>query len=403
MTARHLLTATAIALPAIAMAQDAPVPQGAPNVPEFDPAFQGQTRAPQRDSDLTLALNDVAGGLVHPWGIAVLPQQGYLVTERPGRLRHVSPDGTLSAPVAGMPDVLNEEQGGLLDIALGPDFAETRMIYWTYAKPLGDGTSATAAARGRISEDFAEVTAVEDIFVQQPPSPTPMHYGSRIVPDGEGHVYITTGDHFTEAERTLAQDLGTTYGKIVRVALDGSAPADNPFVGEPEARDTIWSYGHRNIQGADIRPATGTLWAIEHGPAGGDELNKIAGGVNYGWPVISYGENYDGTPVGEGITAHTGMAQPRYYWDPVIAPGGMVFYDGEMFEQWQGDVFAGGLVAGGLVRLSLDDDTVTGEERLISGIGRTRDVAVDNDGALLVITDKENGALVRLTPDAATN
>ncbi len=291
--------AALLAAPA-ALAQSAePVGQGAPNVPEFTPAFPEQNRAPAVESGAELDVEIMAEGLEHPWGMDELPDGAMLVTERPGRLRVVDADGNLrDEPVSGLPEVFAVDQGGLLDVAVGPDFENDRMIYWTYAKPMGDGLSATAAARGVLSEDLGEVTGVEDIFVQEPPSASPMHYGSRIVFDGDGHAFITTGEHFSEAERVFAQDLDKTYGKVIRVALDGSIPDDNPFVDEPGAIGAIWSYGHRNIQGAAVQPATGDLWILEHGPKGGDELNRVEPGANYGWPVVSYGENYDGSPVG---------------------------------------------------------------------------------------------------------
>lgn len=397
---RHAAFLATSLLAGAAMAQ-APVEQDAPNRPEVDPAFPAQTRAPAIETGQGVETAEVAGGLVHPWGIAVLPgEAGYLVTERPGRLRHIARDGTMSEPIAGVPEVLAEEQGGLLDVALGPDFEETRHVYMTYAAPVSGGLSATAAARGVLSEDMTEITGLEEIWQQAPASPTPMHYGSRIVFDGAGHAFITTGEHFTEEERAYAQDLDKTYGKVVRVNLDGSIPDDNPFVGEPGALTSIWSLGHRNIQGAAIQPSTGDLWVIEHGPAGGDELNRIEPAANYGWPVVSYGENYDGTEVGTGEAAHEprGFVEPVYYWDPVIAPGDMTFYDGEMFPDWEGDILIGGLVSGSVVRLELEDGRVTGEERLATDLGRTRDVAVDRDGSVLAITDFEEGALWRLTP-----
>ncbi|MBV0913595.1 PQQ-dependent sugar dehydrogenase [Anianabacter salinae] len=390
-----------IAAPAVA--QD-PVEQGAPNA-GFEPAFENQTRAPAMDSGVTLTASEFSGELVHPWGIDALPNGGWLVTERPGRMRVMSEDGTLSDPIEGLPEVLAERQGGLLDVKVGPDFAEDRMIYWTYAKPMENGESATAAARGVLSEDRTEVTEVEDIFVQSPSSPSPMHYGSRIVFDGEGHAFITTGEHFTQEEREFAQDLDTTYGKVVRVALDGTVPEGNPYTGEArsDAARQVWSYGHRNVQGAAIHPETGQLWTIEHGPAGGDELNRIEPGTNYGWPVISYGVNYNGNEVGTGDAVQDGMAQPRYYWDPVIAPGDMVFYDGEMFGDWQGDLLIASLSPGGIVRLSLDGDTVTGEERFMMGERRIRDIAVAPDGALLALWDDPNGAVLRMTPEEMSN
>jgi glucose/arabinose dehydrogenase len=404
-TASTPLAATiAIVAAASACAQSgSPVSQGAPNVPDFEPAFPDQTRAPATASDTELAVETVAGGLVHPWGIAVTPAGDYLVTERPGRLRVIFADRQVSDPVDGLPEIFAQGQGGLLDVAVSPDFSADRTIYFTYSKPMGDGTSATAAARARISEDFSELTEVEDIFVQEPASPTAKHYGSRILFDDAGHAFITTGEHSSPSERVFAQDLDKTYGKVIRVNLDGSTPQDNPFVGQDGAVDTIWSYGHRNIQGADIRPETGRLWIIEHGPKGGDELNRIEPGANYGWPVISYGENYSGSPIGEGITAQEGMTQPRYYWDPVIAPGGMVFYDGGMFPEWEGDLLISSLLPGALVRLELDGETVVGEERLLTDVGRVRDVAIAPDGAVLALTDRDDGEVLRLTPETATN
>ena len=396
-----MLIATTAA-PACAATGD-PVAQGPKNVPDFAPAFPEQTRAPAMTSERELVAEPVAEGLEHPWGMAILPDGGFLVTERPGRLRVIGPDGAISDPVEGVPEVFARGQGGLLDVALGPDFATDRMIYWTYSKPLGGGTSVTAAARGRLSEDGSALSGVEDIFVQEPPSPTARHYGSRILFDGEGHAYITTGEHSSAEERGNAQDLGTTYGKVIRVGLDGSIPEDNPFAGRSDAIGSIWTWGHRNIQGAAIRPSTGELWAIEHGPRGGDELNRIVPGANYGWPVISYGENYSGRPLGEGITAREGMEQPRYYWDPVIAPGGMAFYDGDLLPDWQGDLLVAALNPGALVRLRLEGDTVTGEQRLLTDAGRIRDVEIAPDGAILVLTDEADGALLRLAPEAPGN
>jgi glucose/arabinose dehydrogenase len=396
-----LLAAGAIVGPA--WAQD-PVPQGEKNVPEFAPAFAEQTRAPAVESGIDLAVDVVADGLANPWGLAQLPDGAILVTERPGRMRVIDPDGTVGDPIAGLPDVHAERQGGLLDVELGPSFADDRLIYWTYAKPMGNGLSSTAAARGRLADDYTELTEVEDIFVQQPPSPVPMHYGSRVVFDGDGHVFITTGEHSREDQRGRAQDVSTGYGKVIRIRLDGSAPPDNPFVGDPDALPEVWSYGHRNIQGAAIHPETGLLWTVEHGPKGGDELNVPGAGLNYGWPLISYGENYNGSPIGDGLTSALGMEEPTYYWDPVIAPAGMAFYEGELFEGWRGDLLIAALNPGGLHRLELADDStsgmtrVIGEERLLTDQGRIRDVAEAPDGSLLVLTDAGDGALLRLTP-----
>lgn len=374
----------------------AQVTQGERNAPQLEPAFAGQTRAPAVDSGVALTAVPFAEGLENPWGIAPLPDGAWLITERPGRMRVVSAAGEVSAPVAGLPEVLAERQGGLLDVAVGPSFAQDRRIYWTYAKPVGGGLSVTAAARGVLSEDRRQVTDVQDIFVQEPPSPTPMHYGSRLAFDGAGHVFITTGEHSSGPERVLAQDLGTTYGKVIRLNLDGSVPADNPYAAGGGI-GSIWSYGHRNLQGATIAPDTGRLWTVEHGPRGGDELNTPEAGKNYGWPVISYGVNYNGSDVGEGIAAREGMEQPRYFWDPVIAPSGMVFYQGEMFPEWQGDLLIGSLTPGGLVRLTLEGERVTGEEVLLPDLGRVRDVEVAPDGSLLLLIDQQDGAVMRIS------
>lgn len=398
MLAKSHFAALCLALAApMAAAQSAnPVAQGAPNVPEFRPAFAEQTRAPALAPAYQVRAQRFATGLSQPWGIATLPGgAGFLVTEKAGRLRHVAPSGRVSAPIAGLPAVATERQGGLLDVAVGPNFAADRRIYWTYAKPQGR-RFATAAARGVLSADLTRLTQVEDIFIQTPASPSPMHYGSRIVFDGAGHAFITTGEHSARNERVLAQDLSTTYGKVVRITLDGRAPASNPFTGTAGARPEIWSYGHRNPQGAFFE--RGQLWTIEHGPKGGDELNRIAPGRNYGWPVISYGENYNGSAIGRGETARAGMAQPNYYWDPVIAPAGMVRYRGQMFPAWQGDILISSLRPGGIVRLKMQGDTVVGEERLLPRLGRVRDIEVAPDGSLLVALDDRNGQIVRVTP-----
>ncbi|NKX46285.1 PQQ-dependent sugar dehydrogenase [Roseicyclus persicicus] len=375
------------ALAAAASAHAQPWPDGAPNRPDVTPAFPGQTEAPAQVTAPAPALSEVAAGLDTPWAVAVLPGgAGYLVTERGGTLRHVAPDGTVSAPLAGVPEVVARRQGGLLDLALAPDFAESRALYLTYAAPAGLMGSATAAARATLSPDLTRIEGLAEIFRQDPPAPTPGHFGSRVVPLPDGSVAITTGDRMRHAGR--AQDPATGYGAVIRVMPDGSAPADGPFAGVPGALPGLLSHGHRNVQGAAV-DGEGRLWVLEHGPAGGDELNLIVPGGNYGWPVASYGVNYDGRAIGDGRAAHApDFVEPRYYWDPVIAPGGMVVYDGAMFPDWQGDILAAGLVAQAVVRLDLTDDAVTGEERLAEGVGRVRDVAVDLDGSVLFVTDE---------------
>jgi len=370
---------------------------------DFPPAFPEQFRAPLSPSDVTLQTEVLADGLVHPWGIATLPgDDGWLVTERAGRLRHLATDGTLSDPITGVPEVLPEGQGGLLDVTLAPDFAETGMILFTYAKPI-DGGSATAAAKATLSDDMTTLSDVTDIFVQSPPSPTPQHYGSRVLQLADGTWAITSGEHSSDEERPYAQDLDKTYGKVIRVTLDGTAPDDNPFVGKEGQDDTIWSYGHRNIQGAAV-DADGTLWTIEHGPAGGDELNRPEAGLNYGWPIISYGRRYSfrdadpSGPIGIGQAVEEGMEQPVYFWDPVIAPGGMAFHSGDTFGDWNGDALIASLKPGGVVRLSLENGLVVEEERMLMELGRVRDVEVLADGSFIVLTDQADGAVIHVTP-----
>ncbi len=387
------LFATPLAAPIAAM--DAPYEHERRNT-DFEPAFAEQFRAPLVTSHIELTQTIIAQGLEHPWGIAVLPDgAGLLVTERAGNLRFVSPDGTLSEPVTGLPEVLVDQQGGLLDVSISPEFAQDRRIFWTYAKPLDGGLTATAAAFGTLSQDHTSVSGVTEFFVQSPGVPEPMHFGSRVLFDNAGHVFVTTGEHFTEQNRKKAQDTGTTFGKTVRYTLDGGIPQDNPMVSDTDALPEIWSMGHRNIQGAFFDD--GALWVIEHGPKGGDELNKVTPGGNFGWPVVSYGEQYSGQPIGSGKSRQDGMEEPVYFWDPVIAPAGMVKYDGDMFSDWSGDVLISSLHPGGVVRLEMVDGKVVAEERLLRDIGRVRDIAVDADGSLLIVTDFEDGALIRLT------
>ncbi|MFZ3585065.1 PQQ-dependent sugar dehydrogenase [Loktanella sp. DJP18] len=407
---------TSVAVVAILLASSASAQtdQGAPNDSRFKwgerntsypPAFDAQFRAPIVVTEAELAVETIVDGLVHPWAIKNLPgDSGYLVTERTGSLRHVTSEGVLSAPIGGTPEVRDERQGGMLDVETGPNFAEDRMVYLSYAKPTGTNAegmtmSATAVGRGRLSEDFTMVEEFEDIWVQEPSAPEPLHYGSRIAFDDQGHVFITTGERFTFENRPRAQQLGVTWGKTIRIHPDGSIPEDNPLVGNPEADGSIWSYGHRNIEGAQV--VNGQLVVLEMGPQGGDEINLIEPGLNYGWPLVSYGRRYDrfgGGPIGTGTAKIEVAVQPLYFWDPVIAPNDFVVYDGDMFPDWQGDYLISALVAGGLVRLSLGDDgLVQAEERILPNLKRTRDVEIDDDGSLLVITDQEDGRLLRIT------
>lgn len=371
-------------IPAMALAQA--WPDGAPNRPGITPAFPGQTEAPADITSPAPTLSLVTEGLDTPWAIAVLPgMAGYLVTERDGQLRHVARNGMISSPIAGLPDIVAQRQGGLLDIALSPDFARSQLLYLTYSTPDGLGSSATAAARARLSDDHTHLLELVEIFRQFPAATAPGHYGSRIEPLPDGSLALTTGDRMRHAER--AQDPSTGYGAVIRIMPDGSPAAETARI--PGALPGLLSFGHRNIQGIAHDPETGQLWTLEHGPAGGDELNLITPGGNYGWPVVSYGLNYNGREIGQGRAAHApDFIAPRYYWDPVIAPGGMVIYSGAMFPEWHGDLLAAGLVAQAVVRLDLAGDRVIAEERLAEGIGRVRDIAVDHDGSILFVTDE---------------
>jgi glucose/arabinose dehydrogenase len=335
----------------------------------------------------------LARGLEHPWSMAFLPDGRMLVTERPGRLRIVTPDGQISAPLLGLPAIAAQGQGGLLDVVLHPGFEDNRLVYFSYAASGRTGVG-TEVARGRL-DGFA-LRDVEVIFKAMPKGRGGRHFGSRLVFDGKGHLYITLGER---GDRDRAQDLSDHAGSIIRINDDGTVPPDNPFVGRAGARPEIYSWGHRNVQGAALNPRTGELWAHEHGPQGGDELNVVRAGVNYGWPVITYGVNYgSGTPIGEG-THKKGMAQPLHFWVPSIAPSGMTFYTGDKFPQWRGNLLVGALKFRQIARLELDGESVVHEERMLTNaLGRIRDVRQAPDGFVYVLTDADDGVLARLEP-----
>jgi glucose/arabinose dehydrogenase len=339
----------------------------------------------------------VAKGLERPWALTFLPDGRILVTERPGRLRIVDRDGRMSKPLSGVPQVSARGQGGLLDVALDPRFAENRLVYLSYAEPGEGNTAGTAVARGRLGED--RLDEVQIIYRQQPKVEGGNHFGSRLVFARDGTLFITQGDRF--AHRNRAQDLSVGFGKIMRVNSDGTVPKDNPFIGRSGAQAEIWSYGHRNVQSAALHPQTGQLWTVEHGARGGDELNHPEAGKNYGWPVITYGVDYSGAKIGEG-TAKPGMEQPVYYWDPVIAPSGMTFYTGDAFPGWKGSILIGSLTPGLLVRLTLTDGRVAREERYLGELReRIRDVQQGPDGLLYLVTDSSNGRILRVKPSAS--
>lgn len=381
------LLATLAATPALAELNRAP-----PNAADQRPAFQGQTRAPELSDRVRITPQKLISGLERPWALALLPDGSWLITEKPGRMR-LFRDGRLSDPIAGLPKVDARGQGGLLDVAVADDFDRTRRVWISYAEPRGGGKNGTAVATGTLSPDGTALEGVKVIFRQDPAWASDKHFGSRLVLDGQGGLYITTGERSDMAPRQLAQDVNTHLGKVLHVDAASGAPlSGNPFAqggGKPE----IWSWGHRNIQSAALDPQ-GRLWTVEHGARGGDELNRPQAGRNYGWPLAAYGQEYSGRPIGQGQTAQDGTEQPVYYWDPVIAPSGMVFYRGDMFPQMRGDVLIGGLKAQALVRLKLKGDRVIGEQHLVEGIGRVRDVALAPDGAVMILTD--GGDLLRL-------
>ncbi len=343
----------------------------------------------------TISVETLTDELVHPWAVEDMGNGGYLVTERPGRLR-VFRDGALSAPVEGVPDVWDNGQGGLLDVALASDFGESRVIFLSYSKP-GENGAGTAILKARLSEDETRLEDASDIFVMNRFTNAGQHFGSRIAVADDGTLFFTIGER---GNGDRAQDASDHAGSVLRINTDGSIPADNPH---PDGADgwqpEIWSIGHRNPQGLDIDPKTGTLYEVEHGAKGGDEVNLPQAGKNYGWPKISYGRHYSGGKIGLG-TAAEGFEQPLHYWDPSIAPGGMVVYRGDEFPDWDGDLLVTALKFKLLVRLDIDPETgnVTGEERLLENrYGRMRDIQVASDGSLLIVTDEDNGRLLRLT------
>ena len=366
---------SAVSLPALAQAPRSPTP---------------------KPIEASIRVTTVAQGLQRPWGLALLPDGRMLVTEKSGQLRIVERDGRLSEPLSGVPEVVTGGQGGLLDVELSLTFGQDRFVYLSYSEP-GEGGAGTAVARGRLGDRALEDVRV--IWRQTPKVSGNNHWGSRLLFRRDGTLFITLGDRFDHRE--LAQDLSTTLGKIVRINPDGSTPRDNPFVGRAGVQSEIWSYGHRNIQAAALHPETGELWTVEHGARGGDELNQPQPGHNYGWPVITYGINYSGERIGEG-TAREGMEQPVYYWDPVIAPSGAVFYTGVAFPEWKGDLFVGSLKPGLLVRLRVNKGRMVQEERYLGDLEeRIREVVQGSDGFLYLLTDSRDGRILRIEPSQA--
>jgi glucose/arabinose dehydrogenase len=374
-----------------------------PNGATQTPAFPGQTDAPERKLGVNFEVVTVADNINTGWAVAFLPNGRMLVTERGGNLLVLGQDGSKSAPVAGLPAVDARGQGGLLDVALDPDFASNQVIYWSFAELQGEGgENNTAVARGRLVDGATpRVEDVRVIYHQVPAFASRAHFGSRLIFGGDKTLFITQGDRSATPGRMQSQDLNSGIGKFIRINRDGTIPADNPFVGRTGARPEIWSIGHRNAQGAALHPTTGELWAVEHGARGGDELNIARKGKDYGWPTIAYGIEYQGGAITGGSTAKEGMEQPLYYWDPVIAPSGMTFYTADLFPAWKGSLFVGGHGTYDLVRLSLDGEKIVGEERLLKDLQprpRVRDVRQGPDGALYVLTDSTSGKLLKLVP-----
>ena len=343
----------------------------------------------------SVKLTEVASGLQNPWSLAFLPDGRMLVTERPGRLRIVGRDGSVSAPIAGVPEVHARGQGGLLDVAVSPNFADDKLIVFSYAEPTAGGAR-TAVARARLDADGLRLEEVRRIFAQNEDPSGNHHWGSRLVFARDGTLFVTLGDRFHSRER--AQALDSHLGKVVRIAIDGSVPADNPLIGRSDARPEIWSWGHRNVQGAALHPQTGELWTHEHGPQGGDEINRTRAGLNYGWPEVTYGREYvTGRKIGAG-EAREGVEPPVLQFTPSIAPSGMAFYTGDVFPQWKGNLFVGALKFQLVARVVLEGDRVVHEERLFAELGRRiRDVRQGPDGHLWLV-DETEGRILRLDP-----
>jgi glucose/arabinose dehydrogenase len=378
-------------------------------------AFPEQTRVCGVKTSTPIEVTVLAKGLDQPWAVEPLPDGGFLITEKPGQMRIISASGAVGEPIAGLlpvgqggvsdasgqgglPPISARGQGGLLDVVLSPNFAKDRTIYWSFAEQR-EGGSGTSVATGVLSRDRKRLDNVRVIFRAMPTYNNGLHFGSRLAFGRDAKLYITLGDRFDKAvTRPQAQHLDSHLGKTLRINPDGTAPADNPFVKQQGALLEIWSVGHRNIQSSTFDDK-GRFWTVEHGAKGGDELNMVEKGKNYGWPIISYGEEYSGEPIPGDITAKAGLEQPVYYWDPVIAPSGMEYYTGNAIPEWRGSIFVGGLASQRLVRLIVKDNRIAGEEHLLMDRGRRiRDVRQGPDGALYVVTDDANGELWRIAP-----
>ncbi len=371
-----------------------PVENRQPNT-NYQPAFEGQTRIAGVKTTTPYEVTVIAEGLAKPWAVTALPDGRLLITQKAGSLRIATTNGSLSDPITGFPEVDDRGQGGLLDVAPDPDFNNNRLLYFSLAERTPEG-SLTAVGKGRLSDDESTIEQFHIIYRAIPYFDNSMHFGSRLLFNKEGNLFVTTGERSELATRYNAQKLETAHGKVVHITPEGKPVESNPFIGTEGVLPEIYSYGHRSPQGLDIHPVTGELWLSEMGPRGGDELNLIKPGKDYGWPAITYGIEYNGKTVGEGITAKEGMEQPVYYWDPVLSPSGMAFYAADLIPEWQNNLFIGGLNSNHIARLVIEDGRVVGEERLLANEGqRFRDVGAGNDGALYAVTDE--GRLYRIS------
>ena len=370
-----------------------PVETQQPNT-NYTPAFKGQTRIAGVRTTTPYAATIIASGLSSPWAVTALPDGRLVITEKGGTLRIATTDGIVSEKITGFPEVDDRRQGGLMDVAPAPDFASSRMFYFTFAERTPQG-SLTAVGKGRLSDNETSIENFQTIYRAIPYYDNSMHFGSRIVFDKKGNIFVSTGERSDLATRPNVQKLNTAHGKVVYITTEGNPVAGNPFINTADALPEIYSYGHRNPQGLDIHPITGELWLSEMGPRGGDEINLIQPGKNYGWPTITYGIEYNGNTIGDGITQKEGMEQPVYYWDPVQSPSGMAFYSGNVIPEWENNLFVGGLSSRHIARLVFKEGKIVGEERLLEEEGqRIRDVADGKDGALYAVTDE--GRLYRI-------
>lgn len=370
-----------------------PVETGDPNT-GYQPAFDGQTRANGATTTTAFTFEIVASGLSSPWGVTGLPDGRLLITEKGGSLRIVTQDGQISDAIGGLPAVNSEGQGGLLGLCLDPDFASNRMIYWVFSEAVAGG-NVSAVAKGRLANNEETVESATVIYRANPANASTLHYGGRILFDMDGNLIVSTGERSVLETRPLAQAVTSGLGKIIRITKDGLPATGNPSFSGTGALPELYSIGHRNPQGIALHPVTGDLWQSEHGPRGGDEINRVQAGKNYGWPVITYGIEYSGEPIGDAIQQKEGMEQPVYYWDPVVSPSGMTFYKGRRIPEWENNLFIGALSGSHIIRLIIHNNRVVGEERLLSGEGqRFRDITQTTDGALFAVTDQ--GRLYKL-------